>query len=237
MIGIYKITKKENGKCYIGQSVDCDRRIKEHCYPSRYKSGLAIDIAIHKYGTEAFTYEIVEECPIEKLNERECYWIKYFNSKENGYNLSDGRDQQSIGENNGRAHLTEEDIIFIRKAYNEHKKQKEIYKLFKDKITFSSFQAIWQGKTWVHIMPEVYTEENKKYYIYQNSLGENGSNAILTDEEVLQVRKRYVNETAKQIFEDYKDRLQYQTLQQILWGRTYSYLPIYKKKEKIWINI
>ena len=50
------------------------------------------------------------------------------------------------------------------------------------------------------------------------------------------IRKRYVKESAKSIYQDYKDRVSFQTLQQILWGRYYSHLPIYKKKEKQWIN-
>lgn len=60
--------------------------------------------------------------------------------------------------------------------------------------------------------------------------------AILTDEEVMKCRYRYINETAKEIYEDYKDRLNYQTLQQILWGRHYKHLPVYSKKKKEWIN-
>ena len=49
-------------------------------------------------------------------------------------------------------------------------------------------------------MPEVYTEENKKYYMRQDTNGEKSSKAILTNEEVIALRKRYVNETAKQIY-------------------------------------
>ena len=86
-------------------------------------------------------------------------------------------------------------------------------------------------------MPEVYTEENKKHYIYENSLGSNGSKAVLTDEEVISARQRYVKEDAKTIYEDYKDKMKYQTFQAMLWGRTYKNLPIYKKKEQKWINI
>jgi group I intron endonuclease len=81
MTGIYKITKRDDGKSYIGQSIDCNRRIKEHCSPNRYKQGLAIDIAIHKYGVSAFEYEIIDECSIEELNKKEEYWIKYYNTK------------------------------------------------------------------------------------------------------------------------------------------------------------
>ena len=60
--------------------------------------------------------------------------------------------------------------------------------MFKDKISFSAFQYCWQGKSWSHIMPEVFTEENKNYYIYQNSNGGNGAAAALTDDEVIQAR-------------------------------------------------
>ena len=86
-------------------------------------------------------------------------------------------------------------------------------------------------------MPEVFTEENKQYYIYQNSKGSQGAAAAFTDEEVINIRHRYVNESAKQIYQDYKNRVSYQTFQAMLWGRSYKNLPIYKKKEKKWINI
>lgn len=236
MIGIYKITKKENGKAYIGQSNNIERRFSQHCYKGK-KARIPLDIAIQKYGKEAFDFEVLEECPLEKLNQREAYWIKYYNTVETGYNCSEGGDQQSTGENNGRSKLTEKDIINIRKAYANHEKQKEVYKNYENIISFNHFQNIWQGRVWSHIMPEVFTEENKKYYIYQNSLGGNGASAQFTDEEVIALRKRYVNESAKEIYEDYKDRVKYQTFQAILWGRTYKNLPIYKKKEKKWINI
>ena len=103
-------------------------------------------------------------------------------------------------------------------------------------ITFSTFSKIWDGTQWSHIMPEVYTEENLLYYRIQATNGELSENAAFTNEEVINIRKRYVKETAKEIYEDFKDRCTYQTLQQILWGRTYKDLPIYKKKTKEWIN-
>ena len=86
-------------------------------------------------------------------------------------------------------------------------------------------------------MPEVFTEENKNYYIYENSRGAKNPNASFTADEIIAIRTRYVTENAKQIYEDYKDRVAYQTFQMILWGRYYDDLPIYKKKEKKWINI
>lgn len=236
MIGIYKITKISNGKSYIGQSNNIERRFKEHQQKDA-SSKIPLDIAIQKYGIHAFTYEILEECSLDKLNEREKYWINYYDTINNGYNCLPGGEQQTIGENNGHSKLTEKDIIAIRKAYANHQKQKEVYEKYKDIISFSYFQNIWQGQSWSHIMPEVFTQENKDYYIYQNSVGSKSASAQFTDNEVINIRKRYVNESAKQIYQDYKDKVSYQTFQAILWGRSYKTLPIYKKKEKKWINI
>lgn len=236
MIGIYKITNKINQKIYIGQSNDIKRRFQEHQIVGA-KSRIPVDVAIQKYGKDNFLYEVLEECSISELNEKESYWITKLDAIKNGYNCSVGGNQQSIGENNGKAKLTEQDVINIRIAYNNHLKQKDVYKQYQDIISFGYFQNLWQGRAWAHVMPEVFTKENKEYYIYNNSKGANGASAKLTDEEVIQVRTRYVNESAKQIYEDFKERISYQAFQQILWGRSYKNLPIYKKKEKKWINI
>ena len=191
------------------------------------KSRIPVDIAIQKYGKDLFTYEIVEECFIDQLNEREKHWTEFYDTFNNGYNCN----QSSIGENNGRAKLTESDVKIIRQAYANHERQKDIYELFKDKISFRYFQNVWRGASWTYVMLEVFSKENKNYYIYDNS---NGSKAKFSNEEILTIRKRYVNENAKEIYKDYKDRIGFQA---ILWGRSYSTLPLYKKKEKRWINI
>ena len=236
MIGIYKITNKINHKIYIGQSNDIKRRFQEHQTVGE-KSRIPVDVAIQKYGKDNFLYEVLEECSVSELNKKETYWITKLDAISNGYNCSIGGDQQSIGENNGRSKLTEQDVINIRIAYNNHLKQKDVYKQYQNIISFGYFQNLWQGRAWAHIMPEVFTKENKEYYMYNNSNGANGASAKLTNEEVVQARTRYVNESAKEIYEDFKERISYQAFQQILWGRSYKNLPIYKKKEKKWINI
>lgn len=88
MIGIYKITNKINKKSYIGQSIHIEQRWQEHLYQSTKCS--LIKYALFKYGQENFTFEVIEECPQELLNEREQYWIKYYNTYEEGYNLTLG---------------------------------------------------------------------------------------------------------------------------------------------------
>lgn len=236
MIGIYKITNKVNGKSYVGQSNNIERRFAEHCQKGE-SSRIPLDVAIQKYGKENFTFKILEECSLEELNTKETYWIEYLDTIKEGYNCNQGGDNGQVGSSNSNSKIKEEDVILIRKAYAEHKTQKDIYdNHFKNKITFNHFQNIWQGRVWPHIMPEVFTEENKKYFIYQNSLGSKSIKAEFSDEEVLCIRTRYVNESAKAIYEDYKDRVKFQTFQAILWGRTYTDIPIYSKKQKKWIN-
>ena len=90
MIGIYKITNTVNGKCYIGQSRDIKARWQKHL--SSYKSYPDWELyrAFKKYGISKFTFEIIEECLIEELNEREIYWIAQYDSFNNGYNMTLG---------------------------------------------------------------------------------------------------------------------------------------------------
>ena len=66
MIGIYKITEKENPTMfYVGKSNDIERRFKEHIQKSYSQSRIPFDDYIDKKGKDAFTYEVLEECPIE----------------------------------------------------------------------------------------------------------------------------------------------------------------------------
>lgn len=94
---IYKITNNINGKVYIGQTIQrpIDRWYR-HCQKqclSDNERNMAIKRAIFKYGKENFTFEIIES--IENytrniLDEREIYWISFYNSYELGYNCTKG---------------------------------------------------------------------------------------------------------------------------------------------------
>lgn len=87
MIGIYKITNTINGKCYIGQSIDIVRRWRQHRtdYQTEEK---VLYRAIRKYGLENFSFEVLEECEVTALNERELFWINEYDSYNNGYNAT-----------------------------------------------------------------------------------------------------------------------------------------------------
>ena len=81
--GIYKIENLLNHKVYIGQSVHIETRWGEHC---RKSAKSLVGKAIQKYGKENFSFEILEQCEQDKLNEREEFFIKLYNSVvPNGY--------------------------------------------------------------------------------------------------------------------------------------------------------
>ena len=90
MTGIYKITNTINNKIYIGQSVHIKKRWSEH--KSYYTdSQTPLYKAMQKYGVEYFDFEIIEECSIAELDEKEQYYIQEFNSLvPNGYNIQLG---------------------------------------------------------------------------------------------------------------------------------------------------
>lgn len=113
-IGIYCFTNKINGKKYVGQSKQLNRRYHMHITdalnPDKAKRDTSIfHAAIRKYGIENFDYEILEECEISQLNEKEQYWIQKLHSYvlENGYNLTIG------GNNNLRDnyYFSSEDLL------------------------------------------------------------------------------------------------------------------------------
>lgn len=92
MIGIYKITNKQNGKAYIGQSVNIKKRWEEHKYSD--KSDSLIHRAIKKYGIDSFCFEVLCECEKSELNELEVKYISEHGTMHpNGYNLKSGGGQ------------------------------------------------------------------------------------------------------------------------------------------------
>ena len=76
--GIYKIVNP-NGKIYIGQSINIERREREY-NGGRCKGQKKLYYSILKYGWENHIHEILEECSIEQLNEREIYWGMYYDA-------------------------------------------------------------------------------------------------------------------------------------------------------------
>lgn len=85
MIGIYKITSP-SGKVYIGQTTNFTKR------KNYYKNGakpyqIRIHNSLQKYGYDAHSIVLIEQCSVEILNERERYWQDFYDViGENGLN-------------------------------------------------------------------------------------------------------------------------------------------------------
>lgn len=79
MIGIYKIQNLINNKVYIGQSKNISVRWRQHRYLSRIEDTYLYR-SIRKYGIANFSFEVIEECSVSFLNEREEFWISYYDS-------------------------------------------------------------------------------------------------------------------------------------------------------------
>lgn len=104
--GIYKITNMINQKSYIGQSIDIERRWRSHRNTYNWIKNYPLYLAFKKYGLNNFRFEILEECSFNELNNKEKYYISFYNSWKNGYNQTDG----GQGTSNSMVKLTEEDI-------------------------------------------------------------------------------------------------------------------------------
>lgn len=184
---------------------------------------------MRELGVENFYLEILEECPKEKLNEREIYWIDYFDSFNNGYNGTTGGSManNTAGELNGRALLSEEDVYYIRECYNNHIPFREVYKLYKDKISKRGLQKVWCFETWKKIHPEYHTPENRQWHSTEakansSEVAANNKRGF-TEEEVKFMRKLFESGMSMQeIWQTYHPERAKSTVYNAVKGITYK---------------
>lgn len=238
MQGIYKITNKINGKVYIGQSVNIEERFKSHkySYNNSKVSGYNTKFyrALRKYGIVNFSFEIVEEVlNRQDLNDKEIFWIKYYDSFKNGYNstLGGGIVTEKCELHPNAKHTNDEILNLKELIYNTNIPFKDLSILYN--ISESEISQINNGKKWVSLGEYHYPIREQQF----RHKGESHFYTRLSNEIVMLIRHRYVNENAKDIYEDYKYLCSYSTFERALMGRTFSYLPIYKKKIKQWVSL
>lgn len=95
---IYKITNDINNKLYIGKTTETiEERWRLHLSDSQKErcKDRILYRAMNKYGIEHFHIELIEKVDANILNEREIYWINYYDSFKNGYNATKGGDGTS----------------------------------------------------------------------------------------------------------------------------------------------
>ena len=156
---IYKITNKNSGKIYIGQTTKtrATDRFSQHRYLATHQEQERTSSYLHRAmnaeGVDNFSFEIIESIPDNQLNEREIYWIKEYNSlAPNGYNLTEGGDgtpgfsrPQTLKEKLKRQ---ESNIRF----YEEHPEARERQR--------ERTKALWQDPEY----RKKVTESNRKFY-------------------------------------------------------------------------
>lgn len=201
MQGIYKITNNINNKSYIGKSNNIEERWQSHLRPSSWKvePNKPLYRAFKKYGIENFSFTVIEELLDynNDCNEREKYWIQYFNTYIDGYNATLGGDGGITVPNPREKYgkLTINEVIYLRKRYLECRYPSSLIyeKEFKDKISKRGFQAIWLGQNGKDIMPEVFTDENKKKQIQLSREYEGVLRRRVSLEEKQQIKQRIKN--------------------------------------------
>lgn len=158
---IYKITNLINGKEYIGQTgLSIQDRFKRHIIDSRKNTANKRPLydAFNKYGIENFIIEEIEECSENLLDERESYWIDYYETYHNGYNATKGGD--------GKAYIDYEEIINL---YNQGYTLTEIREKNGHDIQWMSkilqsrgvtAEEIQRRKT-IHLEKKVYQKDKK----------------------------------------------------------------------------
>ena len=118
---IYKITNTKNNKIYIGQTI---RPIQERF--KRHKTDALNNVldthfarAIRYYGEDAFVIEQIDTAETqEELNQKEQYWIRYYDSINTGYNETDA--MYKCGGNTYKS-KTEEEMREIKQRIRESK--------------------------------------------------------------------------------------------------------------------
>lgn len=139
--GIYKITNFKNGKVYIGSSLNVDVRKEAHIHCLRTGKGSPIlQQDFIDYGSDVFTFEILEYCSPDELREKENYYIIFYEStnKSKGYNIqrTSHRVFLNIDKANKRQFRKMIDLspeaFEIYKSWGSHEKSQMISKLITD---------------------------------------------------------------------------------------------------------
>lgn len=180
MIGIYKITNNINHHSYIGQSKNIKRRWNNEKSASSDVTSKSYNYplsrAFRKYGIQNFTFEVIEECSTDDLNERENYWI---NKLKPEYNQTSGGDYQVHGKlTYNQVQEIQQILVKDTESVVSHKELALKYNVSPDTI-----QSINAGRTWVNsnltypLHLTKYDSRNKKIYycvdcgkeVYKNS--------------------------------------------------------------------
>ena len=165
------------------------------CYNNKFYQ------ALRKYGLSSFKFELLEECSVSELNEKEIYWINYYNTFENGYNstlggnnfspninlketeekrmLTRNKNNSLKSENHPRAKLKNEEVLKIRKRYILGENAKNIYEDYKDLYSYDSFKRIIFGYAYKNV-GNIPPKETIRYTNKNKSIGKLNKDIVLS---------------------------------------------------------
>lgn len=90
---IYRIYNTVDSKGYVGQTNFFEHRMRAHFYALKHNRhrNIGLQAAYNEHGAEAFKIEVLEAGILKAdVNKREQFWVKQFNSFEDGYNRTIG---------------------------------------------------------------------------------------------------------------------------------------------------
>lgn len=139
---IYKIVTNHNGFVYIGQTIQNLRR-RWHKHLSDLKSkthhNQLLQKVYDKYGEQDFVFEVIEKCNIAEIDERERYWINFYDStnREKGYNFESGGN-----ENKKHCAETIEKMKIASRGHNNKLTPEQVTEIKKGIINGLSFKEL-----------------------------------------------------------------------------------------------
>lgn len=161
---IYIIKNKNNNKVYIGQSVNPKQRWLQYKSAAKHMPNeQLITKAMNKYGFDTFWMEILES-NIKNYDEREKYWIQYYNSiAPNGYNIADGGAGSGAGIYSSFAAINTQQELdeIIEELITSNLTLKEIAN--KHQVSYMIINEINMGHTYFNADLNYPLRDSKKY--------------------------------------------------------------------------
>lgn len=230
--GIYRFYNRVTQKSYIGRSNNIYQRIGEHLRHAHNKKDVCYNmkfyVDLRKFNLEFWEISCVyNSSNLKELIEKEAYFIKKFNTVENGYNTIYETNSGPIryGEDSSNAKLTNKEVYEIREAYNQIEIPEKVYEKYKHKLAYATFMNIWRGYHYKNIHTDVYTKENKEIYknrgnknkVYNKGLYDN------TISHVMDIREKFLEEklSSNQVYQLHSE-LNRNTFNDIWYRRTFK---------------
>ena len=244
--GIYSLTNQRNGKRYIGRTIHFQKRKTEHFCALRHGNHPNNHLQRAWDRGDRFNFEIVEQCPPEKCNEREIYWIAKFDTMRTGYNQCAGgaatlgrvcseETRRKISEKNAGRKCSQEAIKRRTESLKAHiendpdfaeRRRRLLSERWKGKPSWNAgvpcpewMKELLREKLKGRAISEWHKEKLRTLYSGENSLS-----AKLKESDVVAIRYRFLRgERQADIAKEYP--VTPQTIHDICRGRRWKSIP------------